>query len=183
LPSSIQFERAEDHSPESLAVLVAQKLGIKPFQGKASQLPPPQMTSLSGEPVFDYSAYNGRYIIGNGPLTFETEWSKASDDSIHTYNDPSTINGIAIARDCRAIKDVVDATKYDFSSRSRTPKNGDILILRNTDGFYAAVQILDIKDETRGDDRDELRFSYIIQSDGSSSFAAFDEEDGDRRIY
>ena len=47
------------------------------------------MTSLVGEVVFDYSNYNGLYVIGRGPLEFETKWSKASDVSIRVYNDPS----------------------------------------------------------------------------------------------
>ena len=46
-------------------------------------------------------------------------------------------------------------------------------MLRNTEGFYAAVHVLGIKDVSRGDDRDELRFRYAIQSDGSDSFAEF----------
>ena len=35
----------------------------------------------------------------------------------------------------------------------------------------AAVQVLEIKDDTRGDDSDELRFRYAIQPDGSDNFA------------
>ena len=46
-------------------------------------------------------------------------------------------------------------------------------MLRNTSGFYAAVHVLGIKDDSRHDDRDELRFRYAIQSDGSDSFEEF----------
>ena len=46
-------------------------------------------------------------------------------------------------------------------------------MLLNTRGFYAAVHLLGIKDDNRGDDRDELRFRYAIQSDGSGSFEEF----------
>ena len=44
-------------------------------------------------------------------------------------------------------------------------------MFRNVAGFYAAVQVLEIKDNTRGDDSDELRFRYAIQVDGSDNFA------------
>ena len=46
-------------------------------------------------------------------------------------------------------------------------------MLRNTKGFDAAIHVLGIKDDSRRDDRDELRFRYTIQSDGMDSFAEF----------
>ena len=46
-------------------------------------------------------------------------------------------------------------------------------MLRNTNGFYAAIHVIDIKDDSRRDDRDELRFQYAIQPNGSDNFAAF----------
>ena len=81
LPEEILYEKAEDHTPASLAVLVADKLGVQPFDGKASDVPPPRMASLTGEVVFDYSSHNGKYVIGSAPLEFETAWSKASNTS------------------------------------------------------------------------------------------------------
>ena len=48
---------------------------------------------LKGRKTFDYSNNNGRYIIGKNELKFETAWSKASDDSIHVYNDPYFYQG------------------------------------------------------------------------------------------
>ena len=147
--------------------MIAEKLGIKRFEGKASDVPPPRMTSLTGEAVFDYSSYNGRYFIGRGKLEFETKWSKAS---IHIYNDPPSINGVALARGCTSIAQVLKAESLDYTSRSRTPQCGEIVVLRNVNGFYAAVHVLEIKDDRRGDDKDELRFRYAIQADGSDSF-------------
>jgi len=177
LPASVQYEKAQDYSPEELAALIAQRIGVPPFSGKASDVATPQMTSRSGEPVFDYGSYNGRYIIGDGPVLFETMWSKASGDSIHLCNDPTSINGLAMARGCRAIHEIADASGFDYTSRCRTPREGEIAVLRNVNGFYAAIHVLDVKDDSRGDGRDELRFRYVIQSDGSSSFAEFVESD------
>ena len=37
----------------------------------------------------------------------------------------------------------------------------------------AHVQILNIKDETRGEDSDELHFLYAIQGDGTDNFESF----------
>ena len=61
----------------------------------------------------------------------------------------------------------------DYTSRVRTPCLGQIVVWRNVKGFYAAVHLLEIKDDSCGDDKDELRFRYAIQSDGSDSFAEF----------
>ena len=173
LPTDIIYRNARDLTPAQLAALIADKLGIRPFAGKASEVPPPRMTSPTGEVVFDYSSYNGRYVIGSGVLEFETKWTKASDTSIYVYNDPPSIHGVALARACDSICQVKNAASLDYSSRTRTPSLGQIVVLRNTEGFYAAVHVLGINDDSRHDDRDELRFLYAIQSDGSDDFAKF----------
>jgi len=59
------------------------------------------------------------YLIGNGEYLFETKWSKASDIRIVLYNDPPSIDGVAIAVNVMDIADVIDASIYDFSSRTR----------------------------------------------------------------
>ena len=63
--------------------MVTEKLGVRAFEGKASNVPPPMMTSLTGEVAFEYSNYNRRYVIGTGVLEFETMWTQASNSSIH----------------------------------------------------------------------------------------------------
>ena len=172
LSKDLAYLRAENHPPAELAAMIAAKLGIEPFQGKASDVPPPLMTSLSGEAVFNYANHNGRYVIGRGKLEFETKWTKASNTSIHVYNDPLSINGVALGRQgWTDIDQVADAASLDYTSRVRTPSVGQVVVFRNVDGFYAAVKVLDIKDDTRGDDSDELRFRYAIQPDGSDNFA------------
>ena len=175
LPTDIIYQNASEFTPAQLAAMIADKLSVRPFAGKASEVPPPRMTSPTGEVVFDYSSYNGRYVIGAGVLEFETQWSKASDTSIYVLNDRPSINGVALARGCDSISQVENAESLDYSSRTRTPSVGQIVVLRNAEGFYAAVHVLGIKDDTRHDDRDELRFRYAIQSDGSDNFTEFVE--------
>lgn len=173
VPHTMMYENASDHSPEALAALICQKMGLEPGSSKASAVSPPHMASLSGEAAFDYSSFNGRYMIGDGTLAFETAWSKASDTSIYILDDPPTINGVAIAKAVGHMSEITDAAALDYSSRVRTAHLGGVAVLRNTNGFYAAVQIVAIKDDTRGADRDELRFRYAIQRDGSASFQEF----------
>ena len=173
LPTDTAYLSANTHLPIELAAIIAEKIGIRPFAGKASDVPPPRMSSPNGEAVFDYSDHNGRYVIGRGMHEFETKWTKASDKSIYVYNDPPSINGVALAKSSTSIEQVSNAELLDYTSEIRSPQCGEIVVLRNTGGFYAAVHVLDIKDDSRHDDRDELRFRYAIQTNGTGTFAEF----------
>lgn len=173
-PGDLIHVYAEDYSAVSLAGLIAKKIGIDILKIKASQVPPPGITNLAGDVAFAYSKYNGRYVIGRGTLEFETKWTKASDTSIHVYNDPASINGVALAPlGLTEISQLMNAESLNYTSRARTPRLGQIVVFRNIHGFYAAVQVLEIKDDTRGDDCDELSFRFAIQPNGSDSFSDF----------
>lgn len=102
---------------------------------------------------------------------FELCFSKASNERIHIYNDSESVDNIALVKDCLEIKQIVDARIYDNSSRVRTPKIGQIVILQNINGFYSALKILVIKDDTRGDQNDEVSFEYVIQTNGTPFFS------------
>ena len=127
--------------------------------------------ATNGIVTFDYSNNNGAYAIGQGALMFETKWSKASNTSIYLYNDPPSILAITVVKDTTEINGIIDARKYDYSSRARTVHINQIAVLQNKNGFYAAVKVLLIKDDTRGDSNDELTFEYLIQTNGSPSFS------------
>jgi hypothetical protein len=103
-------------------------------------------------------------------------WSKSSDASVILYNDPPSISGIAVARGVTSIAGVANASAYDFTSRTLRPQVGEIAVLRNVEGFYAAIQILGIKDDTRGADRDGIRIRFAIQPDGTGSFSAYTDD-------
>lgn len=126
---------------------------------------------LKGKVKFDYSNNNGIYEIGKKEMTFETKWSKASNQSIHLYNDPAIISGIAIADNKNQISEIKDAKEFDFSSRSRTVQKNGIAILKNTYGNFAVIRILDIKDKTRGDNQDELCYEFIINPNNKTDFS------------
>lgn len=103
---------------------------------------------------------------------FETCWSKASDISIHLYNDPASINGIAIARGATGFEQISDASTYDFSSRVRTLQTGEIAVLRNANGFYAVLQVIQVEDDSRDATSDALTIRYVILPDGEKDFVA-----------
>jgi hypothetical protein len=124
--------------------------------------------AAAGTVTFDYSNNSHRFTIGEGQWLFETRWSKASDASIHAYNDAPSIDAIAVAKGVWKIGEISDAAIFDFSSRSRTPLKGQVIVWRNVNGLYAATMILGIRDNTRGGARDELTFEYVILKDGAS---------------
>lgn len=126
--------------------------------------------SISGQVNFDYSNNNGRYFIGQGELMFELDFSKSSDRNIQLYNDPASIRSVAIAKGKESITEIEDARIFDGSSRVRRPNINQIAVLQNNNGFYAAILIKEIKDDTRGAENDEVTFEYQIQSNGSPDF-------------
>jgi len=127
--------------------------------------------STFGTVTFDYSNNNGRYFIGQGDLAFELDFSKSSNWNIQLSNDPSSIRTVAIAKDVKEISEIENARLYDGTSRVRRPKINQIAVLQNFNGFYAAIKILAIKDDTRGGENDEVTFEYKIQTNGSPNFS------------
>lgn len=130
-------------------------------------------TSIMGDVFFNYSNNNGLFFIGEGVFLFGTKWSKASNNSIHAYNDHSSVKEIAVAKNINNFKEISDVSGFDFSSRCRTLRldnKNQILIIKNVNGFLAALKILEIKDDSRGDDYDEVRFEYLILKNGETSF-------------
>ena len=159
------------HSPLEVALLVCEKLGINPLHTRADQLPSPKNPALVGEANFDYSNHNGHFRIGTGHCEFDTHWDSASCTAIHCYTDSTNLRGLALAPRGVAISDVPDVSKLDFTSRVRTPEIGRIVIVQNTDGLFAALQIIAVKHHGHGDDEDRLQFRYWILPDGSSDFS------------
>jgi hypothetical protein len=124
----------------------------------------------SGSVAFDYSNNNGLFAIGKSPYFFETKWSKASDRSIHVYNDPASIEGVALAKGVSDVSKISDAATFDMSSRTRTPQENQYVILKNVNGYFAVLRIIEVKDSTRKDDKDELIFEYWIQTNQTANF-------------
>ena len=158
-------------SPVEVALLVCEKLGRKPIETKADHVPSPKSPALTGEASFNYASYNGRYRIGDSQFEFETRWSKASDTSIHCCTESTNLRGIALAPKHAIVSDISSAASLDFTSRVRSPEIGRIVILQNTNEIFAAIQILEIADDSRGAPDDHLQFQYWILPDGTSDFS------------
>jgi hypothetical protein len=127
-----------------------------------------------GKVIFDYSNNDGKYVIGQAEAMFELNFVKSSDFDIQIYNDPPSVRTVAIVKDHQSVRNIGDARTYDGSSRVRRPNKGQIAVIQNVNGFYAAIKILDIKDDTRGAESDEVTFEYVIQTNGSPDFTSID---------
>jgi hypothetical protein len=127
-------------------------------------------TATSGTITFDYSNNNGRYFIGNGIKRFEVDFSGASNSSIHIYKDPKSIKKIALAYENYDFSEIGDAKRLDYSSRARTPKINEIVILVNQSNYYAAIKIIKVESRSHGKKRDKVTFSYLILNNKSSIF-------------
>ena len=171
LTAGIDCRGADDYKLAHVAKTISEESFGHLLQGEDSVTPrSPQLTALTGESVFLNYDYGGQFVIGQGERTFETGWSKCNATSIHVYNDAPSIQGVALASGYTAIEQIIDARFLDYTDRTRTPREGEIVLFRNVNSFYAAVQVLDVKDNTHGDEIDELRFRYVILPDRSDDF-------------
>lgn len=126
-----------------------------------------------GRDSFNYSSNNGNFDIGEGKEKFTTNWSKASDVSIYLYSDPNNIDKIALAKNVYNFSEIRNPDVFDFTSRAIYLNENEIAVLINENGFYCLVKVIDIKDNSRGDDRDELTIEWIINPDKKKIFYKF----------
>ena len=127
--------------------------------------------ALNGTVIFDYSNNDGSYYLGQMELMFEVKLVKSSDFDIQLYSDPESILSVSIAKKVKEIGNISDARIFDSSSKVRRPKLNEIAILQNINGFYCAIKILELADDSRGTESDKVVFEYIIQSNGSPDFS------------
>ena len=178
IPTDVQYVSGTEKTPPEVAAMIAQKLGLSLYSSKASEVPPPNAVSWLGDAAFDYESFNGRYVIGKAEYAFETVWTNAGPDSIHTYNNGANINGVAVAHGIDAVGNLKDASALDFSSRVRTADAGNIVVFRNQSGVYAALKIESVRVRS-GTIPAELRFWYAINREGGTDFrdyAIFDQQ-------
>ncbi|HDR0626847.1 TPA: hypothetical protein ACPDW7_000708 [Pasteurella multocida] len=126
---------------------------------------------VKGRDSFNYSSNNGKFDIGKDKYLFTTQWSKASDVNIYLYNDPQNIKKIAIAKDVFNFAEIRNPEYFDFSSRCITLCEGDIAILVNQNDIYCLLKVIDIKDNSRSDKRDELTIEWLINPNGQKDFS------------
>lgn len=118
--------------------------------------------ALSGSVSFDYKNNNGLFLIGEGDSLFMTQWSEAGNCSIHCYKDKLKRIGYNSKYKDYPSKDEI--INFDFSSRCRSIREGEIVILENKNGKFAAVRVTKVF-RNSVDIGHLLEFEYYIYDD------------------
>lgn len=104
--------------------------------------------SMRGVVSFDYKLNDGRYLIGNGDYSFMTQWSECGTNSVYCYRDQ--VKRIGYNPDILDFPELVEIpSQFDFSSRCKALKVGNIVVLENKLGKFVALKVLEVK---RGND-------------------------------
>lgn len=122
--------------------------------------------ALSGTVTYPYEDNNGRFVIGSGCNAFTLCVCTAGPGTIHVLSDPADISTIGLVPHT-TIADVRSPENYDSSSRTRTPRVGDSVVLVNTSGRAAAIEVLEVTTrETAADGVAKLTLQYVIPPTG-----------------
>ncbi len=144
-------------------------------KGKKTFLSKKSIIADKGRISFDYSTDNHIVSVGSGDKEFKIGFSKASNTSIYIYNlkHKSGVNCVKVAR----VKDVIVGEiirfhEYDSSSSNYTINIGEIFLAENSSGFFLQAKVVLLKDDSRGDDHDEIVFDYQINDNKNAEFIA-----------
>lgn len=118
----------------------------------------------AGERSFDYSTQNGLLRVEAGGQSFDVAFSKASDTSIYVLKRGTTRR---IARiKSRETGTVTSIEAIDTTSDHYTIQLGEGFLVENEHGAVLAGRIVGIHDDTRGSERDEVTFHYVVNPSG-----------------
>lgn len=117
---------------------------------------------------FDYSTNDGKLAIEHLGRTFDLAFSKASDLSIHLYRWGTTRRIARVKKMAINVPTSIDA--QETSSRTYTIQLGEGFLVENDAGDVLGGRILNIKDDTRGADCDEVTFAYTVAGPGTRVF-------------
>ena len=86
-------------------------------------------------------------IIGFDRRTFNIEWSKRNANSVYIYRDAFNIDSVALADGIENIQQIENATFYDRSQRTVVVEVGQVALVQNIYGFWAAIKLIAVENE------------------------------------
>ncbi len=116
-----------------------------------------------GSATFDYIR-SPIFSIGSSPIMVDTKWFHAASGVIHAYSSPGHI---ALARYAESLDEIDDPSAMDFEPEkySVTAKEGNVVVFRGPhEHIYAIVRVEQVLSLDRGDDRNEVQFTYQVQT-------------------
>ena len=97
LPTDVIYERGSEHTPAQLSAMIANKLGIWPFDGKASQVPPPSMTSRPARSHLITAATTDAMSSGLECWNSKRSGQRRATPVFTCTMTPQSINGVTLA--------------------------------------------------------------------------------------
>ncbi len=117
---------------------------------------------LTGKNEFQYEKNNGLYAIGTNKNLFRITFTGAGSHSIYVGNEDISIDCLAKVDDFFDFEKIESGIIYDGTSRHRIHFRGEIILLKNTNGRYAAIKINHINLGKHGDVNNSVTFDHII---------------------
>lgn len=113
---------------------------------------------MNGHVKFSYLNNSGDYTIGAGEYTFITHWSRHGQNSIYAYRDK--VKKIGYLKGVTKFPEASELSSFDFSSRSREPIVGEVIVWINYNDNIAVTQILSVDSN-----ENIMEFEYKIYPD------------------
>ncbi|MEH3116817.1 MAG: PIN-like domain-containing protein [Methylorubrum populi] len=118
----------------------------------------------TGRRSFDYSTHNGMLRVEAGGQAVDIAFSKASDTSIHLYRRGATRRIARVKGLETGMFTSIDAV--DTTSDHYVIQLGEGFLVENEAGSVLACRIVGILDDTRGAERDEVTFEWVLNPAG-----------------
>jgi len=115
------------------------------------------------EVCFDYSQHDGQIRVGTSAFDFLLRFSKSDERSIHFYR--SSHQRIARGKDV-ARGELCCFEEFDSTSSHYTLSVGDLFIVRDAKDYLLVGRLINVQDDTRGSDHDDVVFEYTIFGPG-----------------
>ncbi len=102
------------------------------------------------------------FRFGKGQKSFVINWSGCNSNCMHFYKNNNNFP-IALVNDSDSLSGISDPSKYDRSSRVKTAFENEIVVIKRSYGYYAAIKVIEVQYAGRsGDTLNRLSFEYKI---------------------
>ena len=130
-------------------------------------------------------------IIGFDRRTFNIEWSKRNANSVYIYRDAFNIDSVALADGIENIQQIENATFYDGSERTVTVEVGQVALVQNIYGVWAAIKLITVenKDFNTGSDSQRPKnpkpwdVSHVSGPKEKKNLSDFLIKEGERLVF
>ena len=130
-----------------------------------------QNSALTGEVEFAYSQNGGLYTLGAGEGQFTLAVGNGGARKVYVYRDGRTSHVAAIEKVASKVELLGDVAEFDTSNRVVHVEPGDAVALRNQDGYWALVTVVDVFERPALNRERVIRFNYMIRTDRTTDFA------------